>query len=85
MSPPGMGFTSASCSAYMTMNGVLNASVSAGSSQRAASVTCSAQRISPAEALPAWAWAALGAARRRAHSVRPSRARWPTLAVGMAL
>ena len=48
MRPPGIGFTIASCSAYMTMNGVLNASVSAGSSQRAASVTCSAQRISPA-------------------------------------
>ena len=34
--PPGIGFTSASCSAYMTMNGVISASVSAVSSQRVA-------------------------------------------------
>ena len=37
--PPGMGFTSASCNAYMTMNGVISASVSAVSSQRVAKVT----------------------------------------------
>ena len=39
----------------MTMKGVLNASVSAGSSHRAASVTCRAQRSSPAGALAAGA------------------------------
>jgi hypothetical protein len=37
--PPGIGFTSASCSAYMTMNGVISASGSAVSSQRVAKVT----------------------------------------------
>ncbi len=42
-SPAGIGFTSASCMAYSTMNGVMNASVSLGSSQRAASVTCTPQ------------------------------------------
>ena len=36
--PAGIGFTSASCSAYSTMNGVMIPSVSAGSSQREASV-----------------------------------------------
>ena len=36
---PGMGFTSASWSAYSTMNGVMSPSVSAGSSQRETSVT----------------------------------------------
>jgi hypothetical protein len=49
--PAGIGFTIASCSAYITMYGVLNASVSAGSSHLAASVTCSPQRSSPSAAL----------------------------------
>ncbi len=39
MSPAGMGLSMASWTAYMTMKGVLKASVSAGSSQRAARVT----------------------------------------------
>src|SRR5262245_9046365 len=39
MSPPGIGLTSASWIAYSTMNGLMNASVSAGSSHRGASVT----------------------------------------------
>jgi hypothetical protein len=46
MSPAGMGLSMASWTAYMTMKGVLKASVSAGSSQRAARVTWSAHRIS---------------------------------------
>src|SRR5262245_53528026 len=50
MRPAGMGLAMASCTAYMTMKGVLNASVSAGSSHRAASVTCRAQRSSPVAA-----------------------------------
>src|SRR3954468_12015121 len=48
--PAGIGFTSASWTAYMIMYGVLNASVSAGSSHLAASVTCRAQRSSPSAA-----------------------------------
>src|SRR5688572_18218922 len=48
--PAGIGFTIASWMAYMTMYGVLNASVSAGSSHLAASVTCSPQRSSPSAA-----------------------------------
>ena len=67
--PSGMGFTMASWTAYMTMNGVLNASVSAGSSQRAARVTCRAQRISPGVAFPLCARAAMGWRRTNAHSV----------------
>src|SRR5262245_3591358 len=60
MSPAGIGLAIASCTAYMTMNGVLNASVSAGSSHRAASVTCKAQRSSPVAAgLPACAAAGI--------------------------
>ena len=39
ISPAGIGLAMASWTAYMTMKGVLNASVSAGSSHRAASVT----------------------------------------------
>ena len=39
--------------AYMTMYGVLNASVSAGSSHLAASVTCRPQRSSPSAATEA--------------------------------
>ena len=62
MSPAGIGLAMASWIAYMTMNGVLNASVSAGSSHRAASVTCRAQRSSPAGGLPAWARADVGSA-----------------------
>src|SRR2546426_7260889 len=45
--PAGIGLTSASCSAYMTMNGVVSASVSPGSSHRDASVTCAAHVIVP--------------------------------------
>src|SRR2546425_563808 len=45
--PAGIGLTSASCSAYMTMNGVISASVSPGSSHRDASVTCAAHVIVP--------------------------------------
>ncbi|OLD74809.1 MAG: hypothetical protein AUG87_15075 [Candidatus Rokubacteria bacterium 13_1_20CM_4_70_14] len=43
LSPAGIGFTSASWMAYSTMNGVMNASVSLGSSQRAARVTWTPQ------------------------------------------
>src|SRR5215468_10729288 len=39
LSPPGIGFTSASWTAYNTMKGLMNASVSPGSSQFAARVT----------------------------------------------
>src|SRR3989442_15799217 len=44
---PGMGFTSASWSAYWIQNGVMKPSTSPGSSQAGATVTYSAQRISP--------------------------------------
>ncbi len=44
---PGIGLTSASCSAYITMNGVISASVSAVSSQRLASVTWTAHVMVP--------------------------------------
>ena len=44
---PGMGFTSASCSAYWIQNGVMKPSTSPGSSQAGATVTYRAQRISP--------------------------------------
>ena len=68
VSPAGIGRTIASWIAYMTMNGVLNASVSAGSSQREASVTCRAQRISPATGLPDCARAIAGWTRLTASS-----------------
>src|SRR5688500_11347397 len=45
-----MGFTIASWMAYMTMYGVLKASVSAGPSHLAASVTCRPQSSSPSAA-----------------------------------
>src|SRR6185436_10141080 len=45
---PGIGFTSASCSAYRTQNGeVLLGAASPGSSQAGGTVTYSANRISP--------------------------------------
>ena len=56
LSPAGMGFTSASWIAYRTMNGLMNASVSLGSSHLAASVTCRPQVSVPSGA--AWAGAA---------------------------
>src|SRR5262245_28762294 len=43
LSPPGIGFTSASWTAYNTMKGLMNASVSPGSSAFAARVTWSPQ------------------------------------------
>ena len=70
--PPGIGFSIASWSAYMTMNGVLNASVSAGSSQRAASVTWSPQRSSPAGPLLAWPRAGSGTETASVHSASTS-------------
>ena len=73
VSPAGIGFTIASWIAYMTMNGVLNASVSAGSSQREARVTCRPQRISPAGGLAACARADTGWPSHAARSQRPSR------------
>src|SRR5262245_16959297 len=74
MSPAGIGLAMASCTAYITMNGVLNASVSAGSSHRAASVTCRAQRSSPVGAdLPACAPAGLGDAATAAPSATARR------------
>src|SRR6266850_3752989 len=50
LSPAGIGFTSASWMAYSTMNGVMNASVSLGSSQRVARVTCTPQVSVPSGA-----------------------------------
>src|SRR2546430_1455674 len=44
---PGMGFTSASCIAYSTQNGVSWPTTSPGSNHRGESVTYNAQRISP--------------------------------------
>ena len=52
LSPLGIGFTSASCSAYMTMKGVISASVSAVSSQRVASVTCTPHVTVPVGSAP---------------------------------
>src|SRR5262245_47241439 len=62
--PPGIGFTSASCSAYKIMNGVISASVSAGSSQRVASVTWA-----PTVTVPA-GWASTGAAQSHPSAAR---------------
>jgi hypothetical protein len=56
MALPGIGFTSASCSAYSTMKGVMMPEVSAGSNQVGASETWTAQVIWPE------GWAAAGAA-----------------------
>ena len=53
LSPAGIGFTRASCTAYSTMNGLMKASVSTGSTQRAASVTCSPQVSVPSGAAAA--------------------------------
>src|SRR6266540_4159461 len=53
LSPAGIGFTSASWMAYSTMNGLMNASVSIGSSQREARVTWSPQVSVPSGAAPA--------------------------------
>src|SRR5262249_19198109 len=73
LSPAGIGFTRASWIAYSTMNGLMKASVSLGSSQRAASVTWS-----PHVSVPSGAAAAgpVGAERSsRANSERiPARA-----------
>ncbi len=52
LSPLGIGFTSASCRAYMTMNGVISASVSAVSSQQVAKVTCTPHVIVPLGSAP---------------------------------
>ena len=65
-SPPGIGFTSASWMAYSTMNGVMNASVSLGSSQRVASVTWTPQVIVPSGAAAAGATSANRSGRTRA-------------------
>ena len=51
--PAGIGFTSASWSAYRNMNGVMMPSVSAGSSQRDASVMCTPQVTVPSGAAEA--------------------------------
>ena len=40
---PGIGFTMASCSAYITMNGVMMPGVSAGSNHVGASEMCTPQ------------------------------------------
>ena len=53
LSPAGIGFTSASWMAYSTMNGLMNASVSLGSSQREARVTWSPQVSVPSGAAAA--------------------------------
>src|SRR5712691_7719353 len=53
--PAGIGFTSASWSAYSTMNGVMIPSVSAGSSQREASVMWTPHVIEPSGAAAAGA------------------------------
>ena len=71
--PAGIGFSIASCTAYMTMNGVLNASVSAGSSQRAARVTWSAQRISPDGGLAVCALMDVGSTAMAAQSATAKR------------
>jgi hypothetical protein len=72
VSPLGIGFSMASWIAYITMNGVLNASVSAGSSQRAARVTWRPQRISPGAGLLPWAWTGRASAKKRKPSTRPT-------------
>src|SRR5215471_1291140 len=59
LSPPGMGFTRASWMAYSTRKGAMKASVSFGSSQRAARVTCTPHVMVPSGA------AAAGAAAQR--------------------
>ena len=59
--PAGIGFTSASWSAYSTMNGVMIPSVSAGSSQREASVMWMPHVIEPSGAAAAGATLATGA------------------------
>jgi len=71
LSPPGMGFTSASCSAYMTMNGVISASVSPVSSQRVASVTCTPHVTVP-----------LGSAALAAPTLASSASRRADIAIG---
>src|SRR5215470_2226140 len=50
---PGIGFTTASCSAYSTMNGVITEGVSAGSNHVGASEMCTAQVTSPSGAATA--------------------------------
>jgi hypothetical protein len=53
LSPAGIGFTSASWIAYSTMNGLMNASVSEGSSHFPTRVTWSPQVIVPSGAAAA--------------------------------
>src|SRR5262245_56886233 len=50
---PDIGFTTASCSAYSTMNGVITDGVSAGSNHVGASEMCTAQVTSPSGAAAA--------------------------------
>jgi hypothetical protein len=66
LSPLGIGFTSASCSAYMTMNGVISASVSAVSSQRVARMTCTPHVIVPVGSAPTGSAQVESSARRAA-------------------
>src|SRR5882724_9805588 len=58
----GMGLNMASCSAYISMNGVISPGVSAGSNHVGAMVTCIAQVI-----WPEGSSLAAGAARSRGH------------------
>src|SRR5437667_2158140 len=51
---PGIGFTMASCSAYMIMNGVMIPGVSAGSNQVGASEMWTPQVICPSGAAVTW-------------------------------
>src|SRR5512132_3618205 len=53
LTPPGIGLTSASCSAESTMNGVIAGSASPGSNQRGASVTWKPSVIVPSGAASA--------------------------------
>src|SRR5207302_4532973 len=46
---PGIGFTTASCNAYSTMNGVMIPGVSAGSNQVGANEICTPQVSCPCE------------------------------------
>src|SRR6185295_11573281 len=72
---PGIGFTSASCSAYMSMYGVIRPGVSAGSNQVGASVMCTAQ-VSWPSAAAAGEGASAAATSRRREAASGRRTRW---------
>src|SRR5690242_5441845 len=70
---PGIGFTTASCSAYSIMNGVITDGVSAGSNHVGASETWTANVTSPSAAITGGAATGASAADSRSAAATPRR------------